>query len=59
MQESEEEKEARQKERVEHIASKEDGSKQTREDLIAEYVSRMHQEYEQLKSLAAAEVVKQ
>jgi hypothetical protein len=59
MQESEEEKEARQKERVERIASKEDGSKQTREDLIAEYVSRMHQEYEQLKSLAAAEVVKQ
>ena len=59
MQESEEEKEARQKERLEHIASKEDGSRRTKEDLIAEYVSRMHQEYAQLRSLAAAaEVVK-
>ena len=59
MQESEEDKDARQKERVERIASNEDGSRRTREGLIAEYVSRMHQEYEQLRSLAAAEVVKQ
>ena len=59
MQESEEEKEALQKERLARIASREDGSRRTREGLIAEYVSRMHQEYEQLKSLAAAEVVKQ
>ena len=59
MQESEEEKEARQKERLERIASKEDGGRRTKEDLIAEYVSRMHQEYEQLRSLAAAEVAKQ
>jgi hypothetical protein len=59
MQESEEEKDARQKERVQRIASNEDGSRRTRECLIAEYVSRMHQEYEQLRSLAAAEVVKQ
>jgi len=51
-----EEKEARQKERLERIASKEDGSRRTKEDLIAEYVSRMHQEYEQPRSLAASEL---